>query len=360
MVADPLRRLNRFLFPRVLLIAIALSLCASLSARAENNPPVANDTFIYGLPGETVSIDLSASDPDDDELVFSAIDSPSETYGVLNTSKWTFIPNSAFDYAANGGILETSFRFSVSDTGSLSDSAVCTIILRPGGNAPVVTDVTLYVGQYPSSVEFVLTSIDAETSDLSIVCPSPSFVQPQFGSVIRTGGRVDRYKYSVSETIVGLSLTETFGYTAFDGVLLSTTGVITIIITQPPQPVALSFSVVAFGSVAMSVSTVDPDDTELTYAFRNGPLRGSISGSAPNFIYTPDPGFAGYDDFEYVVSDEFYSIAAPIRVQVLPAGDPGRTDDLRCSISHRQTVYHYGVAVLACCLIIAGLRARAR
>ena len=358
MLADLLLRTIRQVRFRFLQLFALAAVFASLAANAENSAPVASDTYVYGLPGKTVSIDLSASDPDDDELVFSAIDSPSETYGVLNTSKWTFIPNSAYDYAANGGMLKTSFRFSADD-GSLSDSAVCTITLRPGGYSPVVDDVTLYVGQYPSSVEFILTGSDAESSDLTIVCPAPSSGQPQYGNVIRTGGRVDRYKYSVSETIVGVSRTETFGYTAFDGILLSTTGVITIIVTQPPQPVALSFSVVAFGSVAMSVSTVDPDDTELTYSFKNGPLHGSISGSAPNFIYSPDPGFAGYDDFEYVVSDQFYKIAAPIRVRVLPAGDPGRTDSLRCSISPRPTVYNCGVIVLAFCLV-AGLRSHAR
>ena len=351
---------GRFFF---LWVAAALLFGAARPATAANQPPVASDMTIYGLPGATVSINLSASDSDDDELTFtvSETDLPPAEAGVLDTSSWKFYPNKSFDYAANDGVLETSFLFSVSDTGGLTDTATCFIVLRPGGNAPTANDVTLYVGQYPSSVEFILVGSDAETasSDLTIICPSPSGLQPQYGSLVRTGGRINRYRYSVSDTIVNVSRTDYFNYNAFDGIHLSATATVTVVITQPPQPEPLSVSVVAFGSVPLIVTTFDPDGDELTYEFRNGPRRGSISGTAPVFTYTPDPGFAGYDDFEYVASDPFYSIAAPVRVRVIPAGEPGRTDPLRCSISPRQRVYFNGVAVLAFWLIFA-LRTRSR
>jgi hypothetical protein len=47
----------------------------------------------------------------------------------------------------------------------------------------------------------------------------------------------------------------------------------------------------------------DPEGQILTYVSRRSPNHGTLSGSESNTIYTPKPGFTGFDSFSYTVVD---------------------------------------------------------
>ena len=46
----------------------------------------------------------------------------------------------------------------------------------------------------------------------------------------------------------------------------------------------------------------DPDGDDLTYSVASEPLNGSLSGTAPELIYTPSSGYIGSDSFTFSVS----------------------------------------------------------
>jgi hypothetical protein len=70
-------------------------------------------------------------------------------------------------------------------------------------------------------------------------------------------------------------------------------------------PVAEAKNVQTSGgqSVAVVLSGSDPDNDPLTFKLVSGPAHGTLSGTLPNLIYTPEPGYYGPDSLTYVVND---------------------------------------------------------
>ncbi|MDP3790194.1 MAG: Ig-like domain-containing protein, partial [Candidatus Omnitrophota bacterium] len=54
---------------------------------------------------------------------------------------------------------------------------------------------------------------------------------------------------------------------------------------------------------AITLSATDVDGDTLTYTILAGPLHGTLSGTAPNLIYTPAMNYNGLDSFTFKVSD---------------------------------------------------------
>lgn len=59
-------------------------------------------------------------------------------------------------------------------------------------------------------------------------------------------------------------------------------------------------------AVTVTVSASDPDGETITYDSTTGPQHGTVSGTGPNYTYTPQTGFTGTDSFSYWVSDSYH------------------------------------------------------
>jgi RHS repeat-associated protein len=67
----------------------------------------------------------------------------------------------------------------------------------------------------------------------------------------------------------------------------------------------------------------DPDGDILTYDVVSGPENGSLSGTAPDVTYMPDPDYYGADSFKFEVNDgECDSEPAEVVITVNPVNDP--------------------------------------
>jgi hypothetical protein len=57
--------------------------------------------------------------------------------------------------------------------------------------------------------------------------------------------------------------------------------------------------------VGITLTGVDPNSPPrpLTYIVPVGPAHGSLSGTAPNLTYTPNPGYTGPDSFQFKVNN---------------------------------------------------------
>ena len=70
-------------------------------------------------------------------------------------------------------------------------------------------------------------------------------------------------------------------------------------------PVAsdLVFSTTVANAVNVTLGGSDPEGAALTYEITLQPSNGTLSGTAPNLVYTPNGGFIGAESFAYRVSD---------------------------------------------------------
>jgi len=58
-------------------------------------------------------------------------------------------------------------------------------------------------------------------------------------------------------------------------------------------------------SVDVTLTGTDGDSDPLTYTVFSGPLHGTLTGTAPDVIYTPDSAYVGSDSFTFQVNDGF-------------------------------------------------------
>ena len=86
-------------------------------------------------------------------------------------------------------------------------------------------------------------------------------------------------------------------------------------------PVASNQSVttVAYNSVNITLSATDADGDSLTYRIVSQPQGGTLTGTAPNVTYTPDPGYTGSDTFTFRANDgNLNSNTATVSISVTP------------------------------------------
>ena len=77
------------------------------------------------------------------------------------------------------------------------------------------------------------------------------------------------------------------------------------------------------------LSGSDPDEDVLTYSVLTQPSNGTLSGTAPNLIYTPSENFNGSDSFTYLVNDgALDSAIAQVDITVLPVEDIPVAEDV--------------------------------
>ncbi len=98
-------------------------------------------------------------------------------------------------------------------------------------------------------------------------------------------------------------------------------------------PLATNVSVSTLLNTAANVllQGSDDDGDALQYSIDTSSTNGTVSGTAPNLVYTPANGFTGTDTFTYTVADgELTSSAATVTIAVL---QPGITSNLAAALT---------------------------
>ena len=166
-----------------------------------------------------------------------------------------------------------------------------------------------------TAVAITLQATDADNPTLTYQIVSP----PANGSLSGTPPDVT---YTPSQDFFG---TDTFTYRADDGEVAilapGNTATVTIDVTpvnDPPVARDLAVTVpVTVGSPITLIAT-DVENDPLTYAIITPPSNGSLSGTPPNVIYTPNPTYTGPDQFTYEADDgSLPSNTATVSITVL-------------------------------------------
>ena len=187
-------------------------------------------------------------------------------------------------------------------------------------NTPPVANAQTVAAQQGVPRGIVLSGADADGDALiySIL------TGPEHGSLT---GAAPNLTYTAQSTYVG---PDSITFSVGDGTTFSAPAVVTINVSQTPPantpPVADSqtVQVPAGGTVAITLTGSDADGDALTYGISVGPTRGTLSGAAPDLIYTPNlETLGGVDLFTFFVNDGQETAVGTITINIKQPG-PGQ------------------------------------
>ena len=156
---------------------------------------------------------------------------------------------------------------------------------------------------------FSLMATDADSDPLSYEIVTG----PTNGTI---SGTLPLVVYTPNTNYYGVDSIE---FRVSDGKALSGNAVVNLVINAiNDAPVILPdpISVNEDSSLNYRVSATDADSDPLSYTLVAGPANGTLSGTLPDVVYTPNPDYFGSDAFQVLVSDGALSNTANISVTV--------------------------------------------
>ena len=291
----------------------------NVTAVAANNAPTATGQTVNAATAQAKSITLTGFDPDNDPLTFIVVTQP------VNGTQSGSAPN--LSYTSNGGFVGIdTFTFKVND--GKTDSPTATVILNVTSvavnNAPTANSQTISAVTAQAK-SLTLTGTDPDSDPLTFVLVT----QPINGSL---SGTAPNLSYTSNGGFVG---TDTFTFKVNDGKVDSTTVAVIINVAAPTggntAPTADGGATVTEEGkdVTITLGGSDPENNTLTFIIVNQPTNGTLTGTAPNLTYTPNPGFVGIDSFTYKVSDgSMESATVTVTIDVKAEGTVDEEDKI--------------------------------
>ncbi len=286
------------------------STAATVSIKVEpvDDSPVAHEDDITTPEDKSVTLTLSGDDPDGNMLTYSVVTGP--THGTLSGTE----PNLVYTPYTNFNGSD-SFTFKVNDGKLSSLPAIVSINITPVDDWPIALSEHI-TGQEDRPVPVILKGDDPDGDSLKYIIETG----PAHGSL---SGTESDLTYTPNTNFNG---TDSFTFKANDGKAnsVSATVKITVLpVNDPPAGNNEAVSTEEDTPVSITLTGNDTDGDSLIYSLETGPSHGTLSGSAPNFIYTPNTNFFGSDSFTFKVNDGITDGAlATVSVSVSPVNDP--------------------------------------
>ncbi|HET9218437.1 MAG TPA: Ig-like domain-containing protein [Terriglobia bacterium] len=290
-----------------------------------NTAPTAASGAVSTAEDTPLLITLSGTDTSPASLAFSLVSGPGAGAGSLSaigtpscsagtcTADVTFTPTANYSGP-------TSFTFKTNDGFLDSTTATISITVNPVNDAPVASNGSFTNAEDGGAVAIDLGALvsDLETSDsnltYNIVTPpasgalSGTGANKTFTPAANFNGQV-LFTYSVTDR--GDPDACSGGLPACAAALTSNNATVTITITPVNDtPVAnnVSFDGAEDGGavsidLAPAVSDQETADASLTYNIVTPPSTGTLTGTGPNFSFTPAANFNGLVTFTYSVTD---------------------------------------------------------
>jgi len=265
-----------------------------------NEAPVANNQTVSTDENEPIAITLSGDDEDGDDFSFVLVSSPSE--GILSWTPpvVTYTPDDWF-------VGFDSFEFKVIDEhGVSSNTATITIEVVDVDQAP--TDIhllnnTILENSGINAVVGTLSTEDPDPLDTFTYSLVPGVGDDDNASFNILGDQLraseDFDFESKKEYTIRVRSTDTADVTMWTEKAFT---ILVLDVNDPP--VAYDQEVFTEEDLPVEIILVgfDEDGDALTYDPSN-PEHGTLTGTAPNLVYTPDPDFTGTDSFSFTASD---------------------------------------------------------
>jgi hypothetical protein len=273
-----------------------------------NEAPTADDagfSVAENSPLGTTVGTVTASDPDTGDVLGYAITAGNESGAfAIDPLSGEITVAGALDFES---LPQYVLTVTVSDDAdpALSDTATVTIDLTDLNEAPTADDAGFSVAENSplGTTVGTVTASDPDTGDvpgyaITAGNESGAFAIDPLSGEITVAGALD------FESLPQYVLTVTVSDDADPA--LSDTATITIDlndVNEAPVAVGQHVDVAENGSVVIELLGSDPDGDSLDYTFKALPNHGTLSGTMPNFTYTPNPGYHGPDSICYVLND---------------------------------------------------------
>ena len=227
----------------------------------------------------------------------------SPEYGSLafnaNETSITYSPESGFKGS-------DSFKYKVTDHWFFTSSATVSVIVN---NPPEVVGASVSANE-DEQLQITLNGSDVDNDSLSYNIVQ----QPQNGTLT---GSAPNLTYVPNANYNG---TDSFTFTAQDDYFVSGAAEISITLTAVNDAPIVNDKVVSTTenqSVDIVLTSVDVEGDNVSYVIVGAPSKGSLSGTAPDLVYTPNNDYFGQDSFTFKASDgEADSSTAEITISV--------------------------------------------
>ena len=272
----------------------------SIEVLSNNSAPVAHSQSLTVLEDNTLQIQLTGSDPDEDNLSFKIVDTVATGSLTLDGAVATFQPmQDASGYSEQ-------FSFSVSDGEADSEPAIVTIEIQPVNDAPVITGTPLSSVKVFQPYSFTPTASDIDSENLIFsVSNAPDWAVFDFetGRLSGQPGSEDAGVYSGIEIKVS------------DGDLTAQLSAfrIEVQVNNPPVIEGTPPVVVATGEQYSFVPQAkDVDNDTLTFKIVNKPSWAQFDSTSGTLTGVPlETDVGSFNGVRISVSDGINSVALP-------------------------------------------------
>lgn len=268
-------------------------------AAADGYTATENTPLVIGAASGVLAND---TDVDGDPLTAVVATGPTNGNLVLNADgSFTYTPDTDF----TGG---DGFTYTVSDGNAGTDTGTVTVTVEEVNDAPVATD-----DGYVTDEDTALVVIAGSGVLVNDTDPESDTLTANLGAGPANGtlslGADGSFTYTPDADFSG---TDTFTYTANDGVNDANVATVTITVTGVNDaPVAVDNSYATAQDTPLNVTApgvlgndTDADGDALTAVLVSGPSNGTLTLNADgSFTYTPEAAFTGSDSFTYRAND---------------------------------------------------------
>jgi hypothetical protein len=212
-------------------------------------------------------------------------------------------------------------------TASLVEAAVDDVLIQGVllNNPPVANSQTVSLDE-DTSLSINLTGSDPDGDPLTY-----SIVQPPAHGTL--SGTAPSVVYQPAPDFNG---SDSFTFVVNDGQLTSNPATVSITVTpinDAPQAQSQTLTMDEDGTLAITLVATDPDGDFLTYNLASNPGHGTLSGTLPELIYTPDANYFGPDSFSFTATDgTLTSEIGTINITINSVNDVPVAYDLRLNI----------------------------
>ncbi len=253
-----------------------------------NHAPDARSATVDAVEDEVIDIVLGATDSDGDVLTF-VVDQVAD-HGVISGTAPNLHYTPAPDF--NG---EDRIRFHANDGALDSDIATITLNVQPRNDAPTADSQSVHVDE-DGALDIFLTGQDIDDDTLTSTIDS----QPEHGTL---GGNGTNVRYTPDANFFG---NDTITFHVNDGAVdsaVATVSITVVPVNDAPTATGQSLSVDEDQSLSITLTGEDIEGDDLSFVIDAQPEHGTLSGVAPNVVYTPAAHFSGNDAIRFHVND---------------------------------------------------------
>jgi hypothetical protein len=264
-----------------------------------NYPPTVSDATFHLMEDTSVCAKLNGIDGDGDLVTFALVTMPDQGNAIITNAA-----DGIFCYTPNANADGTDqFIFLAKDYSKSSNMGIVTLKIQPQNDAPQAMN-DQWTSTEDTLLNTQLSAMDIDNDPLTYTLVS----QATLGQIILVDRSTGEIKYQPRPDVSG---SDKILFQVSDGRLKSNIAEV-IIQIQPVNDAPLAYSsTVETGrgqSIALTLLASDIENDSLAYQIISSPAAGQLTPMNHGiYVYQPDRGFIGTDQFSFQVNDGEYT-----------------------------------------------------